>query len=81
MHPRARAAMNRFTRRSSREWNEIAANRPPGRRIVQAGGSARSSDSSSSFTAMRIAWNTRLAGCPPAKRAGAGSADLIVSTS
>ena len=28
MHPWARAARNRFTRRSSREWNEIPANRP-----------------------------------------------------
>ena len=30
MHPRARSARNRLTRRSSSEWNEIAANRPPG---------------------------------------------------
>ena len=81
MHPRARATMKRFTRRSSSEWKEIAARRPPGRRIVQAGGSARSSDSSSSLTAIRMAWKTRLAGWPPPKRAGTGSADLIVSTS
>ena len=31
MQPRARSAKKRFTRRSSSEWNEIAANRPPSR--------------------------------------------------
>ena len=41
----------------------------------------RSSCSSSSLTAMRSAWKERLAGCPPAKRAGAGIAETIVSTS
>ena len=34
----------------------------------------------SSFTAMRMAWKTRLAGCPPFRRAGAGIASLIKST-
>ena len=62
MQPRARSARKRFTRRSSSEWNEMAASRPPGRRTVQADGSARSSEPSSSFTAIRIAWKTRLAG-------------------
>ena len=31
MQPRARSARKRFTRRSSREWNEIPAKRPPSR--------------------------------------------------
>ena len=44
-------------------------------------GAPRSSWSSSSLTAIRIAWKERLAGWPPAKRAGAGIADLIASTS
>jgi len=30
---------------------------------------------------MRSPWNVRLAGCPPAKRAGAGIAVVIASTS
>ena len=38
MHPRARSARNRFTRRSSSEWNEIPANRPFGRRMSHASG-------------------------------------------
>ena len=73
--------MKRFTRRCSSEWKEIAARRPPGRSSDQAAGNARSSDSSSSFTAIRIAWKTRLAGWPPANRAGAGIAAAIVSAS
>ena len=48
---------------------------------VQASGSAASSCASSSLTAMRIAWKVRLAGCPPANRAGAGMAAVIASTS
>ncbi len=47
----------------------------------QASGSAWSSCPSSSLTAIRIAWKVRLAGCPPAKRAGAGIAWQMVSTS
>ena len=50
-------------------------------RSAQASGSARSSCPSSSLTAMRIAWNERLAGWPPAKRARAGIAAVITSTS
>ena len=34
MQPRARSARKRLTRRSSSEWNEIAASRPPGRSSV-----------------------------------------------
>ena len=40
-----------------------------------------SSEPSSSLTAMRRAWKTRFAGWPSPKRAGAGIAPLIVSTS
>ena len=69
MHPRARSARKRFTRRSSREWKEIPANRPFSRSRAQAAGSAWSICSSSPLTAMRIAWKERLAGWPPAKRA------------
>ena len=46
-----------------------------------AAGSAASSWPSSSLTAMRMAWKTRLAGWPPAKRAGAGIASVTTSTS
>ena len=81
MQPRARSARKRLTRRSSSEWNEITASRPPGRSSSHASGSAASSCASSSLTAIRIAWNVRLAGWPPAKRAGAGIAAVIASTS
>jgi hypothetical protein len=54
------------------EWNDIAPKRPPGRSRLQATGSASSIWPSSSLTAMRIAWNVRLAGWPPAKRAAWG---------
>src|SRR3954452_16428671 len=81
MHPRARSARKRFTRRSSREWNEIPAKRPSFRSSSHASGSAASSWPSSSLTAMRIAWNVRFAGWPPAKRAGTGIASVTISTS
>src|SRR5436190_10654985 len=60
--PRSRSRMKRFTIRSSSEWKAITAMRPPGRSIANAAGSAASSEPSSSLTAMRSAWNTRLAG-------------------
>ena len=63
MQPRARSARNRFTRRSSSEWKEIAASLPSGARTSQASGSAASSCPSSSLTAIRSAWKVRLAGC------------------
>src|SRR5712691_1767115 len=78
--PRSRSRMKRLTIRSSREWKLITASRPPGRSIEKADGRAVSRAPSSSLTAMRSAWNTRLAGCPSPKRAGAGIAALIVST-
>ena len=40
MQPRARSARKRLTRRSSSEWNEIAASTPPSRSSSQASGSA-----------------------------------------
>src|SRR5439155_7920960 len=79
--PLARPARKRFTRRSSREWNEIPANRPPETRSAHASGRARSSWSSSPLTAIRMAWKDRFAGWPPAKRDGAGTARLMTSTS
>ena len=55
--------------------------RPPGASTSQATGSPRSSWPSSSFTAIRSAWNVRFAGWPPANAAGAGIAETTVSTS
>ena len=55
--------------------------RPPGRSRSHAAGSARSSEPSSSLTAIRIAWNVRLAGWPPPNCAGVGTARLIAATS
>ena len=80
VQPCSCARRNRLTIRSSSEWNEITASRPPGRSISSAAGSARSSAPSSSLTSIRSAWKTRLAGWPSPKRAGAGIACLIVST-
>ena len=55
--------------------------RPPTLSTSHASGSASSSWASSPLTAMRIAWKVRLAGWPPAKRAGAGIAAVIASLS
>ena len=57
----------------------MTAMRPPGLSIRIAAGSAASSAPSSSLTAIRSAWKTRLAGWPSPKRAGVGIACLIVS--
>ena len=81
MQPRAFSAKKRLTRRSSSEWKVSAATRPPIFATPQASGSASSSCCSSPLTAIRIAWNVRLAGWPPAKRAGAGMAAVIASLS
>ena len=53
---------NRLTIRSSREWKVMMAIRPPGARRSIATGSMRSTSPSSSFTAIRRAWNVRVAG-------------------
>ena len=52
----------RFTIRSSSEWNEMIANRPPLTSGKIAAGMKRSSPLSSSLTAIRSAWNVRVAG-------------------
>ena len=70
MQPRARATRNRLTRRSSSEWKEIAGEATAVGQQSQASGSAASSCPSSSLTAIRSAWKVRLAGWPPANRAG-----------
>ncbi len=51
-----------FTRRSSSEWKLIIPARPPGFTTLGSSASSRSSAPSSSFTAIRSAWNTRVAG-------------------
>src|SRR5215211_7570090 len=79
--PRALAARNCFTGRSSSEWKAIAAKRPPTFSCDQATGSASLSASSSPLTAIRIAWKLRLAGWPAPKRAEAGIPALIAATS
>ena len=47
---------------------------PSHAQAVECSGQARSRTSSSALTAMRSAWKVRLAGCPPLRRAGAGTA-------
>ena len=77
--PRARSARNRLTRRSSSEWKEIAASRPPGRSSSQAAGSARSSEPSSSFTRDPDRLEHALGRDARRRTArAAGTADLIV---
>jgi hypothetical protein len=51
-----------FTRRSSSEWKLMIANRPPGFTRSGIRRNANSRDSSSRLTAMRSAWNVRVAG-------------------
>jgi len=80
VQPCSSSRRNRFTIRSSSEWNEMTASRPCGRSISSAAGSARSSAPSSSLTSIRSAWKTRFAGWPSPNRAGAGIAALITST-
>ena len=55
--------------------------RPPLDEQRPGGGSARSSDSSSPLTAIRIAWKVRFAGWPRPKRYAGGTAARIASTS
>lgn len=51
----------RLTRRSSREWNEIIAKRPPCRSNLYAASNPAHSSFNSSFTKIRRAWNTLVA--------------------
>ena len=79
--PFAAAASSVLTMRSSSEWKEITASRPPGARWSMAARIMRETAVSSSLTAMRIAWKLRLAGCCFSRRAAAGIALRITSTS
>ena len=54
--------------------------RPPTDSASIAAGIARASTSSSPLTSMRSAWNVRLAGLPPVRRAGAGIESRTIST-
>ena len=54
---------------------------PPGFSLSGALSIMRSTSPSSSFTAMRMAWKLRLAGCCFSRRAAAGMALLMSSTS
>src|SRR5205809_1356901 len=65
MQSRDSRAKNCLPIRSSREWNEITTIRPPGRRTRMAAASPCSRFASSSLTAMRSAWKTRVAGSMP----------------
>ena len=69
--------MRSLTIRSSPEWYERTAIRPPVLVCDMAESMAGANASSSPFTSIRIAWNVRFAGCPPVRRAGAGQATTI----
>ena len=77
----AAARKRAFTMRSSPEWYESTATRPPGAVASIAASSAVARISSSRLTSMRIAWNVRFAGCPPRRRAGAGIASRTIEAS
>src|SRR5439155_12890416 len=68
MQSRDSRAMKVFTTRSSSEWKEMTARRPPGRRMRSAALSPVPRFSSSWLTAMRSAWNTRVDGSTPRGR-------------
>ena len=70
-HPPVSACrMRSLAIRSSPEWYDSTASRPPGTSASIALSSASGSASSSPLTSIRIAWNVRLAGWPPVRRAG-----------
>lgn len=77
----APAANTCLTSRSSREWYERTAIRPPTARALTAAGIASSRTESSPLTSMRRAWKVRLAGLPPVRLAAWGSESRISSTS
>src|SRR5215218_2778300 len=64
-HRPSRPEMNRFTRRSSPEWNVMTTSLPPGVRSLSAASRARPRLPNSSFTLIRTAWKILLAGLPP----------------
>ena len=67
--------------RSSPEWYESTATRPPATVASMAASIAVGSISSSALTSIRMAWNVRLAGCPPVRRAAAGIAAVTMAAS
>src|SRR5258705_2931960 len=81
----ARARTNCLTARSSSEWKETTASRPPGASTCSAAAKPRSSSPSSSFTAMRSAWKVRVAGslsslpCGPTARRTISASSPVVS--
>src|SRR5215212_2542997 len=64
-HRPSRPEMNRFTRRSSPEWNVMTTSRPPGARSRSAASRARPRLPNSSFILIRTAWKILFAGLPP----------------
>ena len=78
--PPAPRANRRLTIRSSSEWYEMTAHRPPGASTSIAWSSPLRSASSSWLTAIRSAWKVRRAGCP-LRRAAAGTAWATTSAS
>ena len=67
--------------RSSPEWYDSTAIRPNGRVASIAASRATGRASSSPLTSMRMAWNVRLAGWPPVRRAAAGIAAVTMPAS
>ena len=81
VQPFAASAIAIFTILSSKEWNVMTAIRPPGFNSPSASSITFSTEPSSLFTAMRMAWKERLAGCCFSRRAAPGMAERITSTS
>src|SRR5215211_1510978 len=64
-HRPSRPEMNRFTRRSSPEWNVMTTSLPPGVSRRSEASRARLRPPNSSFTLTRTAWKILFAGLPP----------------
>src|SRR5215207_6683756 len=64
-HRPSRPEMNRFTRRSSPEWNVMTTSLPPGASSRSEASRARLRLPNSSFTLTRTAWKILFAGLPP----------------
>lgn len=77
----APAAKTCLTRRSSSEWYESTAIRPPTAIRSTAAGMARSRPESSPLTSIRRAWKVRFAGLPPVRLAAWGRESRMSSTS
>jgi hypothetical protein len=72
MHPRVRSARKRLTRRSSREWNEMAARRPPGQSRSQARGQGFVELCELVVDGDRIPWKVRFGGVAAGEARGCG---------